>query len=174
MARCTQCGSELRERGNFCSVCGISAAPPMVFSAAAGAGAGAATAAHPYPQPQPYSQPPAAVHHPAARGFAQVFGLHPATALLTVVVNTMIFGTAGIVAISTGGLGLIPLTFVSTVCGVILGVITYMAQRKWYNDDKESAVIKALIVGFLTAIPVGLPGYLVIPSGIVGFFRHKD
>ncbi len=80
---------------------------------------------------------------------------------------------AAIISLPTAGASLAALTFVSTVCGVILGSITYLAQKKWYDDDKESAVIKALIVGFLTAIPAGLPGYLVIPSGILGFFRRK-
>jgi hypothetical protein len=94
-----------------------------------------------------------------------------------VIVNTMIFGTAGVAALMTlptGGASLVALTTVSTVCGLILAIITYLAQKKWYDDDKESAIIKALIVGFLTAIPVGLPGYLTIPSGIIGFFRRKD
>jgi hypothetical protein len=111
-----------------------------------------------------------------ARGFAQTFGLHPAIALLTVVVNTMIFGSAGVaglVGVLTGGASLVALTAVSTVCGFILGTITYLAQKKWYDDDKQSAVIKALIVAFLTAIPVGLPGFLVAPAGIVGLFRRK-
>jgi hypothetical protein len=115
--------------------------------------------------------------HHMARGFAQMFGLHPAAALLTVVVNTMIFGSAGVAAIfslPTGGISVAALTIISTFCGVILGIITYMVQKKWYDDDTESAVIKALIVAFLTAIPVGLPAYLTIPSGILGFFRRKD
>ena len=80
---------------------------------------------------------------------------------------------AAILTPATLGGSLVALTAVSTVCGIILGIITYLAQKKWYDDDKESAVIKALIVGFLTAIPAGLPGYLVIPSGIIGFFRRK-
>ena len=165
---CSRCGSPLSTTtGNFCSVCGtpqISLNPPQQL----------------YPQqayPPAQQQPPAGnPHHLVARGFAQFFGLHPAAALLTVIVNTMIFGGAGVAAIltpATLGGSLVALTAVSTVCGIILGIITYLAQKKWYDDDKESAVIKALIVGFLTAIPAGLPGYLVIPSGIIGFFRRK-
>jgi hypothetical protein len=139
-------------------------------------------AANQTPAPEiipPGQSSPATTHpeHHMARGFAQTFGLHPATALLTVVVNTMIFGSAGVAALfslPTGGISIAALTFISTICGIILGTITYMVQKKWYDDDKDSAVIKALIVAFLTAIPVGLPAYLTIPAGILGFFRRKD
>jgi hypothetical protein len=52
--------------------------------------------------------------------------------------------------------------------GIVLGFITYRAQRHWYRDDRESAIIKGLIVGLLTAIPTSLPGFLTIPSGVIG------
>jgi hypothetical protein len=165
---CTQCGAQLRESSSFCSVCGASvnvASPQQT------------------PNSNPPLQPasgrsgiPSSPHHPAARGFTQAFGLHPAMALLTVAVNAMIFGDAVFSTVSapwTAGLSFAQLVAVSTTAGGILGYITYMAQQKWYGDDKESAKIKALIVGFLTAIPVGLPGFLVIPSGVVGLFRRK-
>ena len=61
---------------------------------------------------------------------------------------------------------------ISIVSGLILGIIAYMAQRKWYGDDKDSAIIKALILAFLTAIPTPLPAILYVPSGIVGLI-HK-
>jgi hypothetical protein len=160
MARCTQCGTQLGGTGNFCPACGRPAI--SVYS-------------HPQYAPQP--EPPAVIsnpppiagnnpHHLAARGFAQTFGLHPACALLTVVVNTMVF-TSGLV---TGGVGWL----ISIPIGMVLGVIIFLAQKKWYGDDNEEAFIKALIVAFLTAIPTSLPGYLTIPSGIIGFFRRKD
>jgi hypothetical protein len=109
------------------------------------------------------TQPPHAV---AATEFIQTFGLHPAMALLVVVVNTMVF-VSGFGTMGVGWLTSIPI-------GVVIGIITFMAQKKWYGDDPESAFIKALIVAFLTAIPTSLPGYLTIPSGIVGFFRRKE
>jgi hypothetical protein len=167
---CSRCGAQLKETSNVCTVCGATASAPHTQL--------------PYSHEPPYVPqqplPPLASsnpHHLAARGFAQTFGLHPAAAVLTVVVNTMIFGgagVAGLLALPTGGAALLALTAVSIVCGIILGIITYLAQKKWYDDDKESAVIKAVIVAFLTAIPVGLPGYLTIPAGIIGFFRRKD
>jgi hypothetical protein len=156
---CPHCGKPAD--GNFCMFCGT----PLI-----------SLRYQPYPQSS--QQPlPTGSAHPAARGFTQMFGLHPAMATLTVAVNAMIFGDA-LLSVPTGlftlGLSLAQLIVVSTTAGGILGYITYIAQQKWYSDDKESAKIKALIVGFLTAIPVGLPGFLVIPSGIVGLFRRKN
>jgi hypothetical protein len=59
-------------------------------------------------------------------------------------------------------------TLLSVPAGIVLGVITYKAQRHWYRDDRESAIIKGLIVGLLTAIPTSLPGFLTVPSGVIG------
>jgi hypothetical protein len=124
----------------------------------------------------PPAPPRAGIEHHQAHGFAQTFGLHPASALLTVAVNAMIFGTSGVAALislPTAGASLVAVTIISTICGSILGVITYLAQKKWYGDDHEEALIKSLIVAFLTAIPVGLPAVLAIPAGIIGLFRKK-
>ena len=42
---------------------------------------------------------------------------------------------------------------VSAAAGVVLGYVVYRAQINWYGDDKESARIKAIVLGLLTAIP---------------------
>jgi hypothetical protein len=97
-------------------------------------------------------------HH--AGHFGQAFGLDPRVALLTVVVDSMLFGGQ----VATLGASIV----LSVPAGIALGLITYKAQRHWYGDDRESALIKGLIVGLLTAIPTSLPGFLTIPSGIVG------
>jgi hypothetical protein len=104
-------------------------------------------------------------HQVAARGFAQTFGLHPAVAFVTIAVDLMVQAAV----VGSGGL-LIPL---SAATGVVLAIITFMAQRKWYTDDNESAFIKSLIVGLLTAIPSPLPYMLFVPAGVVGFFRRN-
>ncbi len=129
----------------------------------------------PYTHEQFYSSPPyfqeqqplsARGHHQvAARGFAQTFGLHPAMAFLTVIADTMIFGGD----IASAGL-LLP---VAAVGAVILGIITFMAQKAWYHDGSESALIKALVVALLTAIPSPLPYFLFVPAGLVGLFRAR-
>jgi len=98
-----------------------------------------------------------------SRGFAQLFGLDPRIAFLTLIVDLMLFG--GVVL--TIGL-LIP---VALVAGIVLGLITYRAQMKWYGDDRESALIKGVIIGLLTAIPTPLPAILYVPSGILGLIH---
>lgn len=113
----------------------------------------------PTPQYAPYAQPAARAH-----GFSQIFGIHPAIATLTFLVDLMLFGGE----VATMG-AILP---VSIGAGAALGVITYLAQRKWYGDDKDSAAIKGLILGFLTAIPTPLPAILTVPSGIVGLVHN--
>ena len=59
---------------------------------------------------------------------------------------------------------------------MVLGLIAFKAQMRWYGDDRESAMIKGLILGLLTAIPTPLPALLYIPSGLLGMvhnFRRK-
>ncbi len=93
-----------------------------------------------------------------------MFGLHPAVAFLTIAVDLMCnLGTG----ITLGALWVFTLPI-----GLVVGIIAFLAQKKWYGDDNESAIIKALIVALLTAIPVPLSPIL-IPSGIVGFFNRK-
>jgi hypothetical protein len=78
-----------------------------------------------------------------------------------VMVQAAVVGSAGL---------LLPL---SVVCGVVIAIIAYLIQRKFGGDDNDAALIKALIVGFLTAIPSPLPYVLFVPAGLVGFFRRK-
>jgi hypothetical protein len=85
-------------------------------------------------------------------------------AFLTLIVDMMLFGA------EVGTLGAsLPISFAA---GCVLAVITFLAQRKWYDDDSESAFIKALILGFLTAIPTPLPAVIYVPSGLVGLVHN--
>ncbi len=114
----------------------------------------------------PPEPPVSSSHHAAAaHGFAQVFGLHPAMAVLIFIVNSMIF------AADWGTIG--AFWPVSLLIGAVLGFITYRAQMKWYGDDNETALIKAGILALLTAIPVPIPAALSVPAGIVGLFRKQ-
>lgn len=153
--QCSRCGFVAHQPGRFCPACGVQTGFAFPFS-----------------NLQPYPSPPQSVpfgqHAAGARGFAQIFGIHPAIAFLTLIVDLMLFG--GEIA-SLGAI--LP---VSIGAGAVLGSIAYLAQRKWYGDDKDSALIKGLILGFLTAIPTPLPAILSVPSGIVGLihsFRGK-
>lgn len=111
-------------------------------------------------QPQPLTSSTSNPAQIASRSFGQVWGLHPGIALLTLVVDTMLFGSV----VTTLG-AMFP---VALAAAGVLGFITYRAQMHWYGDDAENARIKALIVGFLTAIPTPLPAFLYLPAGAVG------
>lgn len=147
MLVCAHCRNGIHEASRFCSVCGkpISSATQMQNMQS-------------YQVPTyPLPNNRVAV---SAGGFAQVFGLDPRVVFLTTVVDTMLFG-GQFITLGTSSLLSVPV-------GIVLGVITYKAQRHWYRDDRESAIIKGLIVALLTAIPTSLPGFLTIPSGIIG------
>jgi hypothetical protein len=151
MMFCSHCGATVREAGHYCSICGTRVGAP---------------------EPGPLARiqtvnsgrPRAAEEPTVSRGFGQMFGIDPRIAVVMLVLDAML--NAG--EIASMGL-LVP---VSLAAGVVLGYVTYRAQRKWYGDDKESAKIKALIVGLLTAIPTPLPEILYLPFGIVGFFHN--
>jgi len=113
----------------------------------------------PVPQRMPFNY-----HAARARGLSQIFGIHPAIAFLTLIVDLMLFGGE----VATLG-AILPVSFGA---GCVLGLIAYLAQRKWYGDDKDSALIKGLILAFLTAIPTPLPALLTVPSGIVGLIHN--
>jgi hypothetical protein len=98
------------------------------------------------------------------RGFGQMWGIHPGIAFLTLILDMMLFGGE----VVTGGISLL----ISVAVAFVLAVITFLAQRKWYDDDSESALIKALILGLLTAIPTALPAVIYVPSGVVGLVHN--
>lgn len=112
-----------------------------------------------------YSAPHA---HAASKAFDQIFGIDPRIAFLAFIVDLMLFGAAA----ETAGIALPVLIPLAIVAGVVLGRITYKAQLKWYGDDHDSALIKAGIIGLLTAIPVGIPATLWIPSGLLGLLHN--
>jgi len=150
--QCSRCGFVAKQPSPFCPGCGVQTGFAMPVQ-------------NMQPQPAgPEYLPPYAVHAPQVRGFTQRFGIHPTIAFLTLVVDLMLFGGE----VATMG-AILP---VSIGAGLVLGIISYMAQRKWYGDDKDSAAIKALILGFLTAIPTPLPAILSVPSGIVGLIHN--
>lgn len=93
-----------------------------------------------------------------------MFGIDPRVAFLTFILDIMLFGAeAGTFGTST--------VFFSVPAGLVLAYIAFKAQMKWYGDDRESAVIKGLILGLLTAIPTPLPAILYVPAGVLGLFH---
>jgi hypothetical protein len=145
---CSKCGAALYESDVFCAACGIVVSPRV------GTGYGQRAIAAP-----PQSVPPIGSH-----GFGQTFGLDPRVAFVTLIVDVML--NAGDIA----SMGL--LAPVSIGAGIAVGYVTYKMQMHWYGDDKESAKIKGIVLGLLTAIPTPLPALLYVPSGLIGLF-HK-
>jgi hypothetical protein len=109
------------------------------------------------PPPLPTS---ADYHHEAARGVCQAYGLHPISGITTLTANAMLFG--GMI-LSMGAL--LPMAL---IVAVVLAYLTYRCQRSMYGDTHDAALVKALAVGLITAIPVGLPAFLTVPSTVVG------
>ena len=99
----------------------------------------------------------------AASGLAQTFGLDFRAAILTVIVDLMLFG-GDLVSVGM----LIPFAL---AVAAVHGFIVYRIQRKWYGDDHESALIKALIIAMLTAIPAPLSPIIAVPGGILGIVK---
>lgn len=148
MLFCTQCGASVQSTHFYCAKCGTQADTSAViprqpnFRRVGGAtGAGGSL----------------------VRRFGRLFGLDPRIAFLALIVDMML--NAGDI-VSMGML--LP---VSIAAGFVMGYVTYRAQINWYGDDPESAKIKAIILGLLTAIPTPIPEILYIPAGVVGLVR---
>lgn len=144
---CPGCGVRLYEPSNYCTGCG------------------AALVTHSQPQPLAGNTP----QHIAARGFAQIFGLHPAIAFFIILVDAM----ASAVDVATLGIS-VPVLWL--IAAIFSSVIVFMGQKKWYGDDQETSFIKALMVGVLVALPSPFPSFLTVPSAVVGavqIFRNK-
>jgi len=145
---CTQCGEAMQDTHQYCAECGnqcdTSALVPR------------GTRFQRIPGKNPGTEG-------SMRRFGQLFGLDPRVAVLTLIVDIMLNGGD----LASMGL-LLP---VSVAAGIVLGYVVYRAQRNWYGDDEESARIKAIILGLLTAIPTPIPEILYLPAGIVGLFH---
>ena len=96
----------------------------------------------------------------AARSLTRIFGLEIRSAVLTVIVDLLVFA-ADTFSMET----VLPL---GIAVAAALGFIVYKIQRKWYDDDHESALIKAMIIALMTAIPVPITPLLAVPGGLIG------
>ncbi|HEX4168285.1 MAG TPA: hypothetical protein VHZ55_22700 [Bryobacteraceae bacterium] len=154
MPACPDCGVVTLESTRFCPSCGRDNKLMTQYQTS---------------NPYQYSAPDSAPRtHAASRGFEQIFGIDPRIAFLAFVVDLMLFGAAA----ATMGITLPIVIPLAIAAGVVLGRITYKAQIKWYGDDHDSAMIKAGIVGLLTAIPVGIPAIVWVPSGLLGLLHN--
>jgi hypothetical protein len=147
MIHCTQCGASIQEGNQFCGKRGTKAEISAVVRRV----------------PRFWRVPAKDQAMFPQRRFSQVFGLEPRIAFLTLIIDMML--NAGEL-LSMGML--LP---VSMAAGVVLGYVVYQAQINWYGDDRESAKIKALVIGLLTAIPTPIPELLYLPAGLLGVFN---
>jgi len=119
---------------------------------------------------EPLTSSTANAHHVAARGFAQMFALNPVLGVFIITTDVMVS------AADVASLG-ITLPVLWLIASIFTAIVTFMGQRKWGGDSSESAFIKALMVGFLVALPTPFPSFLTVPSAIVGtvqMLRRKD
>lgn len=154
MPACPDCGVVTLDATHFCPSCGRDNKVITMYQASPA-----------NTQQATYSAPKTAQ---VPKRFDQLFGLDPRIAFLAFIVDLMLFGSAA----ATMGLDLPILIPLAIGAGIVLGRITYKAQIKWFGDDPESAAIKAGIVGLLTAIPVGIPAIVWVPSGLLGLLHN--
>ena len=154
MPACPDCGVVTVEATRFCPSCGRNNNPMMQYEPV-----------NPYRHQAGHSAPNA---DGPSKTFDQIYGIDPRIAFLAFVVDLMLFGTAA----ATMGITLPVLIPLAIAAGIVLGRITYKAQVSWYGDDHDSAMIKAGIVGLLTAIPVGIPAIVWVPSGLLGLIHN--
>jgi hypothetical protein len=161
----SDCQAQFTTPGNFCTACGAS-----MFDG---------SSQEVIPPQADYMSATARVsnrEYATAHGFGYLFGLHPAVAFFTIAVNLMLFGKDGLALVLAGPTagGDIPIALLISVgVGALAGYITYLGQMKWHADDHESARIKALITGVLTAIPTGLPGMLFGSAALAGMVLRR-
>jgi hypothetical protein len=148
MLFCTQCGAGIQTTHLYCAKCGTQADTSAVMRRRPNFRRVVSSAEN---------------EGGLIRRFGRLFGLDPRIAFAALIVDMML--NAGDVA-SMGML--LP---VSILAGAVLGYVAYRAQINWYGDDPESAKIKAIVLGLLTAIPTPLPELLYIPAGVVGLVR---
>jgi hypothetical protein len=115
------------------------------------------------PQQRATPEPISIVRQLPERGFLQLVGLAPGAAVLAVGVDMLLFAED---VISLGLL--VPL---SVVAAGALGFCTYKLQRKW-GDDHDAAIVKAVVIGLVTAIPVPVTPLLAGPAGLAGLIRN--
>lgn len=98
-------------------------------------------------------------------GFAQIFGIHPATALLLSATNIVLDAVGWVTFGAAFALDLPILP--------VVGTIAYLLQLNWYRERNPTAILKALVLMCLTAIPLPMAA-VFIPAGILGLFHLRN
>jgi hypothetical protein len=108
------------------------------------------------------SAPAVIEHNPPQRSFVQAIGLAPGTAVLAIGTDILLFG-GDLVSMGL----LVPF---SLLAAAALGFVTYKLQRGW-GDGHDAALVKAVVIALITAIPVPVTPLLAGPAGLVGLIK---
>ena len=95
--------------------------------------------------------------------FARRFGLHPLTALVLTVISIAL-NAFGWMTLGLGILGAWPVT-------PLLGLLTWIMQKRLYGDDNVRAGLKGIAVIVLAVLPIA--PFFFVPAGIVGWVWGK-
>lgn len=158
MAFCTECGAPARAQTNFCTSCGtklvtlVPAASTVKLPVSGDSSLDRARINHVHE-----------AHQKAESTFTKTFGIDYRAALLVIIVDIMVWGGTMV----TWGM----LYLVEVLAAIAIAFVTYKIQRSWYGDDHDSAVIKAGILGLLTAIPVPVASLVAGPGGLIGLYK---
>lgn len=101
-------------------------------------------------------------HNPEKRGFVQTMGLAPGAAVLAIGTDFLLF-TGDLVSMGL----LVPF---SLLAAGALGFVIYKLQRGW-GDGHDAAIVKAVVIALITAIPVPVTPLLPGPAGLVGLIK---
>lgn len=100
------------------------------------------------------------------RSWLNAAGVHPLVALCVVAFDFTIFGGEA----ATGGLGAF---FLAPLAGMVVFGATILVQRHGCHDSWAAAAGKALLLGFLTAIPTPLPSFVTAALGGMGYLARR-
>ena len=114
----------------------------------------------------PPPQSVAAGNFAAVHNLASLFGLDYRAALLTILVDLLVFGIDTL-SMET----LLPL---GAILAAALGLVVYQIQIHHGKDARRPALIKSMIVAILTFAPVPITPLFSVPAGIVSLFQRPD
>lgn len=92
--------------------------------------------------------------------FSQTFGLHPVVGFSLFAIDSLLFASE-VVTFEATWILTIPIALVLTLFAILL-------QKRLYGDRWRAAVMKGLIVGVLTAIPLPIASLTTLLGGVLG------
>lgn len=88
-------------------------------------------------------------------------GIHPGVALVFVLSDWLLFGGELFTGMAT-----LP---ISIIAGILLGIWAYKKQYRDYKDSKRLALLKGVLLAFVTAIPTPIGSLLPVIGVLLPF-----